>query len=159
MAMYSFTGVGFGNPPHWSKDDPRPPEALHLGSHYVRSREFVLNSDQNGWHHVAPNAEANTFSAHNLCLTRGPHGWVSYFIDDDLRGAEATQEMVTQYASPSAILKIRLYRMTRGNINGRAILREIVFVVNNSGVPQVKEKQSQRQMWSGNEQKTVIGRG
>ncbi|GER52342.1 polyphosphoinositide phosphatase [Striga asiatica] len=85
--------AGFGNPPlYWSKDDSRPPETLHLGSHCARSR------------------------------------------------AKVTQEMVTQYASPSVILKICLYRVTRGNLNGISILREIVFVVSNSDVPQVMQR-------------------
>ncbi|GER29284.1 gamma-glutamyl phosphate reductase [Striga asiatica] len=126
--------------------DPWPPATLHFGSHYVRFREIVLNDSRaNGWHYFAPNDEADTFSAHNLCAPRVSYGPVYYkhglglmfhtYLDIVctameninhlnrppflIRKAHDTQAMVNQYAVASAISKIHLY--TRENLNGRAI--------------------------------------
>ncbi|GER29253.1 hypothetical protein STAS_05095 [Striga asiatica] len=60
--------------------------------------------------------------------------WIPVFIL--VPGAEVTQAMVTQHIH-TALVKVRLYRVTRGTLGGRYIVRELLFVVSDVGVPQV----------------------
>ncbi|GER29254.1 G/U mismatch-specific uracil-DNA glycosylase, partial [Striga asiatica] len=60
--------------------------------------------------------------------------WIPAFIL--VPGAEVTQAMVTQHIH-TALVKVRLYRVTRGTLGGRYIVRELLFVVSDVGVPQV----------------------
>ncbi|GER47115.1 ribosomal RNA small subunit methyltransferase H [Striga asiatica] len=157
-------GPAHGNPPLYWSTNLRPPVRLFLGSHYISGYNYFKSDADNDWD-FAPNVDAYNFTVHFLGKPNSQHGQVpTAFTDGDMvqmyhfhghnlgflfetyldlvctvmhnvRRSVVAEETVTQFADQNSIIKLRLYRMIRGIHVGRAILKEIVYAVDNLGNP------------------------